>query len=326
MPRSGIVVLDKPLGVSSFEAARAVGRALGVRRVGHGGTLDPQASGVLPVCVGEATKLAGYLLGGDKEYEATVLLGVATDTLDAEGRVTARRDAGAVDAEAVRAAMARFVGPQAQKPPMYSAIRQGGRRLYELARAGVEVERAPRSIEVRAFELLQFEAGSCATARVRVACSKGTYVRVLAADLGEALGTGAHLSALRRTRSGPFSLAQAVAPADVARCAPLPLSDALPGWPTMRLDGEGVRRVRNGQGIPAAPELCTAPPGTRVRLLSPEGELVALGELIAPGEPVRTHGETVARDEAGASPAVRPLRVFHSELTEKATSAIVPGN
>ncbi|HJZ85905.1 MAG TPA: tRNA pseudouridine(55) synthase TruB [Polyangia bacterium] len=302
---NAIVVLDKPLGMSSLAAAQKVARALGERRVGHGGTLDPRASGVLPVCLGEATKLAAFLLHGDKEYEAEIVFGVETDTLDGEGRVTARQDASHLEAATVRAALAGLQGPQAQTPPMYSALRSKGRRLYKLARAGLEVERAPRPIEIFALELLAF---SNAIARVRIACSKGTYVRVLAADLGRALGTGAHLSALRRTRSGPFTLAQAVALANVARAQPLALAAALPDWPEARLSSGLLDRVRHGRALSAAELGCPeAPPGTRLRLLTVRGDLAALAEVRAGGQ-------------------VRVLRGFNYGLTDEPLSAILPTN
>ena len=189
---------------------RQVRHAAGVRRVGHGGTLDPLASGVLPVCLGEATKLAPFLLGADKEYDVTIRLGVETDTDDAEGAVTATCDAGAlaaVTAAVVGEALARFRGPIEQTPPAYAAIKRDGRPLYSYARAGESVEVAPRAVVIHALEMTHF--GGPEDVRLHVHCSKGTYVRALARDLGRVLGVGGHVTALRRTRSGPFSLLQA---------------------------------------------------------------------------------------------------------------------
>jgi len=202
-----VLVVDKPLGLTSFDVVRRVRRACGLRRIGHGGTLDPAASGVLTVCLGEATKLAQFLLDADKEYDFTVCFGVETDTDDAAGTVTARRDAGAVDEAAVRRALESFRGAISQVPPIYSALKRAGRPLYDYARAGEVVEVAPRAVVVHVLELTSF-AGPGAVA-MTMRCSKGTYVRAVARDLGRALGVGAHVTALRRTRSGPFALADA---------------------------------------------------------------------------------------------------------------------
>src|SRR5215467_4389163 len=202
----GILVLDKPAGMTSASAVDRVRRALEISRAGHGGTLDPIATGVLPVCVGAGTKLAQFLLADDKAYEAEGVLGVETDTLDRTGRVVVERNA-EVSREALLTALAAQRGERTQIPPMYSAIRQGGVRLYDRARAGEEVERAPRPIRIERLDLLWFEPPRFGVA---VACSKGTYIRSLIADLGSALGAGAHLAELRRTRSGRFTIEQAV--------------------------------------------------------------------------------------------------------------------
>jgi tRNA pseudouridine55 synthase len=194
----GVLVLDKPAGLSSAAAVDRVKRALGADRAGHGGTLDPIATGVLPVCLGAATKLAPYLLADDKAYEADGVLGVATDTLDRTGRVIAERPV-AVDEAALRAALARRTGEQDQVPPAFSALKQGGVRMYERARAGEQVELAPRRIRIDRIELLAFEPPRF---RIAVACGKGTYIRSLIRDLGDDVGCGAHLAELRRTRSG----------------------------------------------------------------------------------------------------------------------------
>ena len=177
------------------------------KRVGHGGTLDPLASGVLPICLGEATKLAQFLLDADKEYTFTVCFGVETDTEDAAGAVTARADASAIDAAAVERALAGFRGSITQVPPVYSALKRAGRPLYDYARAGEAVTAEPRTVVIHALELLAFRSPEAADLSVR--CSKGTYVRALARDVGRTLGPGAHVTALRRTRSGPFALADA---------------------------------------------------------------------------------------------------------------------
>ena len=203
----GVLVIDKPAGMTSAATVDRVRRALGVARAGHGGTLDPIATGVLPICVGAGTKLAQFLLADDKAYIAEGVLGVETDTLDRTGRVVAERPGGAVTRDALAAALAAHLGEQTQIPPMYSAIKQGGVRLYDRARAGEEVERAPRRIRIDRLELLAFEPPRF---RIAIACTKGTYVRSLIADLGTAVAAGAHLTELRRVRSGRFRLEQAV--------------------------------------------------------------------------------------------------------------------
>lgn len=214
----GLVVVDKPAGWTSHDAVARCRRAFGQRRVGHAGTLDPGATGVLVVGLGRATRLLRYVTELPKSYVGEVVLGVATSTLDDAGEETGRWDMSAVGLPQVRAAAARFVGAIDQVPPMVSALKVGGRRLHDLARAGVEVERAPRRVVVRRLEVSP--AGEAGVFRVEVDCSSGTYVRSLAADLGAALGGGAHLRRLRRTAVGPFTADEAV-PLDQAGPASL---------------------------------------------------------------------------------------------------------
>jgi tRNA pseudouridine55 synthase len=267
----GVLVVDKPAGITSAGVVARVKAILGARRVGHTGTLDPMATGVLPIAVGEGTKLAPYLLADDKEYEGELELGLSTTTLDVEGEVVARADASAVTREALDAAMAAWRGAREQIPPMVSALRHGGRRLYELAREGVEVDRAPRPIVIETFDLLSFDPPR---ARFVVACSKGTYVRSLVRDVGEALGCGGTLSALRRTRSGRFTLADAVRLEAVTRDAVLVTpADAVAHLATENLDAAGTLAARRGQPLPT-----TAPDGTLVRLLTTDGTLAAIAE------------------------------------------------
>lgn len=275
---NGVLVVDKPAGLTSAAVVARVRRVLGVKRVGHTGTLDPMATGVLPVCVGEATKIAGYLLAEDKAYEGELELGVETDTLDAQGAITRRSEVAVTRAQLV-AAMGDLAGDIEQVPPMYSALKQNGKRLHKLARQGIEVERAARPVHIAVFELIDFESPR---ARFRVECSKGTYVRSLASNLGTALGCGAHLTALRRTRSGAFDLAQAVAldavsPERVVLVDPAQAVSYLPAA-TVPHDRQG--RVRDGQQLPWAdlfPDLAEIP-GT-MRLLTPAGALLALAEI-----------------------------------------------
>ena len=204
-----MLVCDKPAGMTSHDVVARVRRLAGQRRVGHGGTLDPPATGVLVLALGRATRLLPFLPTEPKRYLATIAFGAETDTLDAAGAVTATADAAAVDEPSLRAALARFVGPQQQVPPMVSAIKVAGERLYAKARRGEQVERAPRPIVVHALELLELQRGERPLATVAVTCSGGTYVRSLAADLGRALGTLAHLASLRRTAVGRFTEADA---------------------------------------------------------------------------------------------------------------------
>ncbi len=207
--RHGVIIVDKPAGMTSARVVSTVKRALNLKKIGHTGTLDPMATGVLPLCIGEGTKVAGYLLAEDKAYEGEFLLGVETDTLDREGEVTARHPelAAVISLADVEAAMENFRGAIEQVPPMYSALKKDGQRLHKLARQGIEVEREARSITVHSFELLSFSEGR---GRFAVSATKGTYVRSLVFDLGRKLGCGAHLTALRRTRSGRFGLEDAV--------------------------------------------------------------------------------------------------------------------
>ncbi|MCC4114696.1 tRNA pseudouridine(55) synthase TruB [Aromatoleum toluclasticum] len=198
----GVLLLDKPQGITSNAALQTARRLLNAAKAGHTGTLDPMATGLLPLTFGEATKFSQMLLDADKEYEATVRLGIETDTGDAEGRPIAEAPV-SVSEDDVRTALVRFTGEIDQVPPMYSALKRDGKPLYEYARAGIEVELAPRRVTIHALELLEFGGE---TFRIRVACSKGTYIRTLAIDLGRILGCGAHLSALRRTRIGPFAV------------------------------------------------------------------------------------------------------------------------
>ena len=265
----GVLVLDKPEGLSSALAVDRVKHALRVKRAGHGGTLDPMATGVLAVCLGEATKIASYLLADDKAYVAEGLLGVETDTLDRTGVVTQRRDVH-VTREALLAAIAARMGEQDQIPPMYSAIKQDGVRLYRLARAGEEVERAPRKIRVDQLELTAFDPPHFT---LEIACSKGTYVRSLVADLGTDVGCGAHLTALRRTRSGRFSLAHAVPLDSVVGAALVPLPLAIE-MPAITIPVEKERHARNGVQFSLAQ--LGAENLSQFQLLDPAGFLLAI--------------------------------------------------
>jgi tRNA pseudouridine55 synthase len=280
---SGVLVVDKPAGITSHAAVAEVARRLRARRAGHAGTLDPMATGVLLVCLGEATKIAGLLLSDDKAYDGELELGRETDTLDAEGKVVRERpaEAAAVGRDALAAAMAGFVGDGKQVPPMFSAVRQGGRRLHELARAGQEVERAPRPIAIRRFDLVSFAPPRAAFA---VDCSKGTYVRSLVADLGQALGCGAHLTALRRTRSGRFALDRAIPLANIIGSEAVAgrlvePAEALAHLTQIRLSDVHARAVEHGKPLLWKDLSPDEPPGGPICLLAPGGQLLALVEV-----------------------------------------------
>lgn len=274
---NGIIVVDKPGGMTSAAVVARVKRTLGAKRVGHTGTLDPMATGVLPVCVGEATKIAGYLLAEDKAYDGELLLGVTTDTLDAEGEPTGgdTEAAAAVTRERLVEVMATFVGDIEQVPPMYSAIKHQGKRLHALARKGVEVERAARAVRIDSFDLRSFDA---CRAAFSVACSKGTYVRSLVADIGERLGCGAHLTALRRTKAGCFDLAGSVQLDDInAEIELRDLCTALGHLPAFAVPADRVNDVSNGKHL-TWDDIGAAAPGVVARLVLSDGRLLALVE------------------------------------------------
>ena len=251
----GFLVVDKPAGWTSFDVVARVRRLTRERRIGHAGTLDPAATGVLPLAVGSATRVLEYLATAAKTYLAEITFGVETDTLDGDGRVTAVADASHLAREQIEAHLPAFRGALDQIPPMHAAIKVGGRRLYELARRGEVVEREPRRVTISTFTLLRWEPP---VATLLVDCSKGTYVRALARDLGQALGTGAYLSDLIRLRTGPFHLCEAVTLAEIA-AAELPWTWAalaihpdavLEDWPALLLDSTASTAWRNGSPIP----------------------------------------------------------------------------
>ena len=279
---SGLLLVDKPEGTTSAGVIRALKPRLGRAKVGHLGTLDPFASGLLPLCIGEATKVARWLLLEDKSYTGTIRLGSATDTLDRTGSAVRTAVVPALEQPAVDAVAAAFLGPRKQVPPMYSALKRGGVPLYELARRGIEVERAPREIDIRRLTLVLRERDRLEFA---LECSKGTYVRVLAADIGESLGTVAHLETLRRTRVGAFDVEHATPLAallDAPAGTPLPLlpvRSALADYAAFTAPSrETVDRLRRGQQEP----LARLPPprraGETALLLDTSGEVVAVVE------------------------------------------------
>ena len=263
---SGCVVIDKPTGCTSHDVVDQVRNALGTRKVGHAGTLDPDATGVLVLGVGAGTKLLQFVTGTDKSYIGDIVFGTETSTLDAAGEVVATHNM-ELDPAAVAEAAAKFVGDIEQIPPMVSAIKVDGKRLHELAREGKEVEREPRPVTVHRFDVTPTD--DPLVYRAEVDCSSGTYIRTLAADLGHALGGGAHLARLRRTAVGPFTLDGA---ADVTDITLGPVIDLLRGMPVLAVDAETAKRVSHGQALGPA-----GGPG-HLAVTDDSGELLAVYE------------------------------------------------
>jgi tRNA pseudouridine55 synthase len=285
---TGLLNLAKPEGITSFAAIKMARRALGERHIGHAGTLDPAATGVLPLCVGRATRLVEYILRQPKTYHARLRLGEVSDTGDLEGTVRRSQSAAHLTEAEVAASLEQFVGIVQQIPPMHSAVRHQGRHLYELARQGLTVERQSRPAEIRSIGLRSFSPGEVAEAEVEVVCGRGTYLRVLATDLGERLGVGGVLAWLERTEYGPFKIDDSVSLDDLMaspdpRSLLLPPELALAMVPRIELLPAGALAVQRGQSIwvQRAPEypIDTGAAGIEVRAHGPDGRLVALGEV-----------------------------------------------
>ncbi len=282
----GVLLLDKPLGLSSNDALQKAKRLYRAEKAGHTGTLDPLATGLLPLCFGAATKFSQISLDADKRYLATLKLGVTTTTADAEGEVLQRRDVNVNRAE-VEAACARFTGPIQQVPPMHSALKRDGKPLYEYARAGIDVEREPRSVTIHNIAIVGGEHDEW---QLDVRCSKGTYIRTLAEDIGASLGCGAHLTGLRRTGSGALTLDRALtldqlaAMTEEERDAALAAADALVAdWPEVRLGTEDAGRFLSG--VRRRTKLADAP---NVRVYGPEPKAFLGGAHITAGELIST--------------------------------------
>ena len=284
----GILLLDKPAGITSNAALGRAKRIIGVKKAGHTGTLDPMASGLLVLCFGQATKVAGFLLDADKAYEAVVRLGVTTDSEDAEGEVLERRAVPELDEQGLESVLRGFRGAIEQIPPMHSALKHKGQRLYELARKGETVERPPRAVVIHELEILDRDDE---TLRLQVRCSKGTYIRSLARDIGASLGCGAHLAGLRRTASAPFDLRDAVElealeslTREQARALLTPPDRALEHLPAVKLDDHQGRRILQGQRLAGL----RASHSGQVRIYGPDA-FVGIGEMDGQGhlKPVR---------------------------------------
>jgi tRNA pseudouridine55 synthase len=285
-----MLVLDKPAGVSSNRALQMVKRLYGAAKAGHTGSLDPLATGVLPLCFGEATKFSQFLLEADKAYESTFVLGVATDTGDAEGVVKETLDASALTGMDVASALAAFRGEIEQVPSMYSALKHQGQPLYKLARQGQEVERRARRVVISQLEVRAFRGGARAEVDIYLECSKGTYVRSIAEDLGRMLACGAHVAKLRRTRAGAFGIADCVGMSTLEALRTnellaemdallLPVDAALECLPLVRLSTSGGFYMRQGQPV----QVPNPPRDGMVRVALETGEFLGVGEILDDG-------------------------------------------
>jgi tRNA pseudouridine55 synthase len=294
---SGVLVVDKPVGMTSHDVVQAIRNGTGLRRAGHTGTLDPRASGVLVILVGPAVRLSEYVSASDKRYQAIIRLGGRTDTFDSDGKMTQANQPVNVTESQFEEVLKTFIGEIEQTPPPYSAVKVQGRKAYEMARQGEDVELAPRKITVHHLEVLEWAPPEVV---IDVHCSSGTYVRSLANDLGEKLGCGAYLVGLRRTKSGRFSLRDAVPLRKLQESFHagnwyqylIPAAEALGDWPAIELSPDDVEGVRHGHRVKAEADAVL---GSRVRGVSTQGELVALMELVA--------GED-------GNPAWQPKKVF----------------
>lgn len=284
---NGILLLDKAIGITSNTALQKVKRLYQAAKAGHTGSLDPLASGLLPLCMGEATKLSSFLLDSDKGYTGVCKLGIKTSTADAEGEVIDTRPVPTLSEAELKATLAKFVGDIEQIPPMHSAIKMQGQPLYKLAHQGIEVERQPRPVTIHSLELTSFSGDEFA---FDLHCSKGTYVRTLVEDIGEALGCGAHLGALRRTHVGPFELSQAVTLAELEQVAAdtgmegldarlIPMDQALEKWPAVHLSDNSAYYVRQGQAV----QVAKAPTSGWVRLFANNDHFLGVGQILDDG-------------------------------------------
>jgi tRNA pseudouridine55 synthase len=303
---SGLLNIDKPAGLTSHDVVARIRKLAGQKKVGHAGTLDPLATGVLLVCLGQATRLIEYVTAGRKQYRATIHFGLTTDTLDADGQVVARRDAAHLTETELRQVLAAFQGEIEQIPPIFSALKQGGQPLYKLARAGQTVDVAPRRVTIYSLNWLEWQPPLLT---IDLTCSPGTYVRSLARDLGEAVGAGAHLAKLTRLASGAWTLAEAVPlavleqtaasdPAGWQKCL-WPLDRAVNHLPEVTLAEAAVHQVKQGQQVELA--LARPIPGELVRAYTPAGEFLAI----------------LTRVEAGDT-LWQPKKVFHLLSNEAA--------
>ena len=284
---NGILLLDKAVGLTSNAALQEVKRLYNAKKAGHTGSLDPLASGLLPLCMGEATKLSTFLLDSDKVYEGVCQLGSKTSTGDAEGEVIQTRPVPAFDEKSVKTVCSQFMGDIEQIPPMHSAIKKDGQPLYKLAHQGIEIEREPRQVHIYDLDLLDLYENSF---KFRLRCSKGTYVRTLVEDMGEVMGCGAHLTDLRRTQVGPFDLEDASTPEELAHIAAvegtagldkllIPMDKALENWPAVHLSENSTYYVQQGQPV----QVAKAPTSGWVRLFANNDRFIGVGQIMDDG-------------------------------------------
>ena len=284
---NGILLFDKPAGMSSNAVLQRIKRIFNARKAGHTGSLDPLATGLLPVCLGEATKMSGFLLDADKRYQVTIKLGIKTATGDAEGEAILTREVGHYSNPELELVLAEFLGDIEQIPPMYSALKKGGQPLYKLARKGIEVERKVRNIKIHSIEILAAEGDLL---ELDVHCSKGTYIRTLAEDIGERLGCGAHVAVLRRLSVGPFSGKKMITAAQLENIAEeggfealdqllLPMENALVNWPEVRLSQDVAFFLKRGQAV-VVPK---APREGLVKLFAEENVFLGVGYIMDDG-------------------------------------------
>lgn len=288
---SGIVLLDKPRGITSNTALQKVKRLFNAAKAGHTGSLDPLATGLLPLCLGEATKVSGFLLDADKRYIGTVKLGVKTSSADAEGDVIETRPVKNYSEKEIKSAIESFTGDLEQIPPMHSALKVDGQPLYKLAHQGIVIERKSRSVHIFSIEVLRYEGDEM---DIAVHCSKGTYIRTLAEDIGEKLGCGAHLSALRRTATGPFDIADSITFAALETLAEtgfdaldailMPAEDALENWESINLSEIAAHYISQGQAV----QVAKSPTSGLVRLFSEQQGFLGIGEIMDDGR-VKPH-------------------------------------
>lgn len=308
---NGVVVIDKPPGMTSYEVVEEVKKISGIRKAGHTGTLDPLATGVLPVCVNEATKLVRFLANDNKEYQGTLLLGVRTDTFDTEGKVLSRKTP-FVNRQQVEAVFRSFTGRLRQVAPLYSAVKVKGKALYKWTRRGIDVTPPERDVEIYDFRIDDF---SLPEVRFTLSCSKGTYVRSLCAETGDVLGCGGCMSALRRTRSGIFALDKAVTLEGLAECVKegtlfkkmIPLAELLPGLPLIEVDDTLAEKIRNGyqpkEEVLFNYQIPFLVEGDVVKITLGERRLVAVARMMRPSD---ASGLT-----SDKSQALKILRVFN---------------
>ena len=303
----GVVLLDKPSGITSNAALQRVRRLFGRIKAGHTGTLDPMATGLLPICLGEATKFSHCLLEADKSYEAVIRLGFVSSTGDAEG-VIQETGIPNFDEEKLQQVVCAFTGPILQRPPMYSALKKDGRPLYEYARAGINIERSVRNVLIKNLKVVDIKTNIIS---IEVTCSKGTYIRVLAQDIGEALGCGGYLTALRRTRIADLNVAEAIGLEDLEQAGPvvgltrlLPVDLLVSAYPVLSLDSAEARRVSTGLEVRPATAIVRQGP---FRLYGPSGRFLGVGEGRSDG--------TVAPKRMLVSPTADPETAANQPLT-----------